>query len=56
MKSHRCRFLAVLCVAAMVVPAAGESPKRGGILTFMIPADAPCGVSPDSSAPDEVIE
>jgi peptide/nickel transport system substrate-binding protein len=41
MKSHRRRFLAVLCVAAMAVPAAGETPKRGGILTFMIPADAP---------------
>src|SRR5262249_54994941 len=41
MKSQRCRFLAVLCVAAMAVPAAGETPKRGGILTFMIPADAP---------------
>ena len=41
MKSHRGRFLAVLCLAAMVVPAAGETPKRGGILTFMIPADAP---------------
>src|SRR5262249_29738481 len=41
MKSRRRRFLAVLCVAAMAVPAAGETPKRGGILTFMIPADAP---------------
>ena len=41
MKSHRTRFLAVLCVAAMAVPAAGDPPKRGGILTFMIPADAP---------------
>jgi len=41
MKSHRRRLLAVLCVAAMAVPAAGETPKRGGILTFMIPADAP---------------
>ena len=41
MKSHRRRLLAALCVAAMAVPAAGESPKRGGILTFMIPADAP---------------
>jgi peptide/nickel transport system substrate-binding protein len=41
MKSHRRRFLAVLCVAAMAVPAAGETPQRGGILTFMIPADAP---------------
>jgi peptide/nickel transport system substrate-binding protein len=43
MKSHRGRFLAVLCIAAMAVPAAGETPKRGGILTFMIPADAPPG-------------
>src|SRR5580700_6425381 len=41
MKSHRRRFLAVLCVAAMAVPAAGETPRRGGILTYMIPADAP---------------
>jgi peptide/nickel transport system substrate-binding protein len=41
MKSHRRRFLAVLCVAAVAAPAAGETPKRGGILTFMIPADAP---------------
>src|SRR5437660_5696542 len=39
---RRCRrFLAVLCVAAMAAPAAGETPKRGGTLTFMIPADAP---------------
>src|SRR5262249_15382786 len=43
MKSHRCRLLAVLFIAAMAVPAAGETPKRGGILTFMIPADAPPG-------------
>src|SRR5215510_5726966 len=42
MKSHRRRFLAVLCAAAMAASAAaGETPKRGGILTFMIPADAP---------------
>ena len=41
MKRHCRRFLAVLCVAAMAAPAAGETPKRGGILTFMIPADAP---------------
>jgi len=41
MKSCRYRFLAVLFIAAMAVPAAGETPKRGGILTFMIPADAP---------------
>jgi peptide/nickel transport system substrate-binding protein len=27
----------------MAIPAAGETPKRGGILTFMIPADAPPG-------------
>ena len=39
---RRCRrFFAVLCVAAMAAPAAGETPKRGGVLTFMIPADAP---------------
>jgi peptide/nickel transport system substrate-binding protein len=31
-----------LCVAAVVAPAAAvDTPKRGGILTFMIPADAP---------------
>jgi len=42
MKSQRRRFLAVLCAAAMAASAAaGETPKRGGILTFMIPADAP---------------
>src|SRR5262245_5381930 len=40
MKSCRYRFLAVLFIAAMAVPAAGETAKRGGILTFMIPADA----------------
>src|SRR5215470_19144221 len=43
MKPHRRLFLAVLCLAAMAFPAAGETPKRGGILTFMIPADAPPG-------------
>src|SRR5580704_15552336 len=32
---------AALCVAAMAAPAAGETPKRGGTLTYMIPADAP---------------
>ena len=42
MKSHRRRLLAVLGAAAMAASAAaGETPKRGGILTFMIPADAP---------------
>src|SRR5262245_59728887 len=42
MKSHRRGFLAVLCAAAMAASAAArETPKRGGILTFMIPADAP---------------
>ena len=30
-----------LCVANVTAPAAAETPKRGGILTFMIPADAP---------------
>ncbi|HYS48683.1 MAG TPA: hypothetical protein VEM36_07920, partial [Xanthobacteraceae bacterium] len=35
-------FAAVFCVAAAAAPAAAaETPKRGGILTFMIPADAP---------------
>ena len=33
---------AVLCAAIAAAPAvASETPKRGGILTFMIPADAP---------------
>src|SRR5260370_34444338 len=32
---------AVLCLATMAAPAAADTPKRGGILTFMIPADAP---------------
>ena len=33
---------AILCAAAVAVPAAAdEEPKRGGTLTFMIPADAP---------------
>jgi peptide/nickel transport system substrate-binding protein len=34
-------FGAVLCVATMATPVAADTPKRGGILTFMIPADAP---------------
>ena len=39
---HRCRqFLAALCIAAIATSAMGEIPKRGGVLTFMIPADAP---------------
>src|SRR6516165_8700561 len=32
---------AVFCVATVAAPAAAEPPKRGGILTYMIPADAP---------------
>jgi peptide/nickel transport system substrate-binding protein len=32
---------AVLCAAAMTAPAAAETPKRGGTLIYMIPADAP---------------
>src|SRR5262249_51988268 len=33
---------AVLCIATAAAPAAaGETPKRGGTLTYMIPADAP---------------
>src|SRR5499427_6462708 len=32
---------AALCVATMAAPAAADTPKRGGILTYMIPADAP---------------
>ena len=35
-------FGAALCVAGMVAPArAVDTPKRGGTLTYMIPADAP---------------
>ena len=30
-----------LCVTNVTAPAAAETPKRGGILTYMIPADAP---------------
>src|SRR6201998_2379076 len=33
--------LAVLGVAAALPAAAAEMPKRGGVLTYMIPADAP---------------
>src|SRR5260370_16645481 len=33
--------IATLCVTSMTAPAAADTPKRGGILTFMIPADAP---------------
>src|ERR1700747_2908885 len=32
--------LGAVCLA-MATPAAGETPKRGGTLTYMIPADAP---------------
>src|SRR5499433_1657975 len=32
---------AVLSIAPMAAPATAQTPKRGGILTFMIPADAP---------------
>src|SRR5438477_11403575 len=33
---------AALAVIAAIMPvSAGETPKRGGILTYMIPADAP---------------
>jgi len=32
---------AALCVATVAAAAAGDTPKRGGTLTFMIPADAP---------------
>jgi peptide/nickel transport system substrate-binding protein len=31
----------VFCIATMAAPLAADTPKRGGILTFMIPADAP---------------
>src|SRR5258708_6861484 len=33
--------IAPLCVTNVAAPAAADTPKRGGILTFMIPADAP---------------
>ena len=32
---------AVFCIASMAASPAGEAPKRGGTLTYMIPADAP---------------
>src|SRR6202140_3856614 len=32
---------AVFCIATMIAYPAGEAPKRGGTLTYMIPADAP---------------
>ena len=32
---------AVFCVTTVAAPAAAETPKPGGILTYMIPADAP---------------
>jgi peptide/nickel transport system substrate-binding protein len=41
MKRHSRRVLAALCIATVAAPATGEAPKSGGILTFMIPADAP---------------
>jgi peptide/nickel transport system substrate-binding protein len=41
-RTARWAVAGVFCVTAVVAPAAaGETPKRGGILTFMIPADAP---------------
>jgi len=43
---NRTSGLAAACLGAflcVVTTAAGETPKRGGILTFMIPADAPPG-------------
>src|SRR5262249_30674362 len=32
---------AVFCVATVAAPTAAETPKRGGILTYLIPADPP---------------
>ena len=32
---------AALCIATMAGPVTAQTPKQGGILTFMIPADAP---------------
>ncbi|TMJ23929.1 MAG: hypothetical protein E6G93_02040, partial [Alphaproteobacteria bacterium] len=34
-------FAALLALATVNPAAAEETPKRGGILTFMIPADSP---------------
>ena len=34
-------LLVLLCTAALVPALADEEPKRGGTLTYMIPADAP---------------
>jgi len=40
--SHRLSFAAALALVAAIAPASGEeAPKRGGILTYLIPADAP---------------
>jgi peptide/nickel transport system substrate-binding protein len=40
--AYRLALAATLAIAAAVAPAiAAETPKRGGILTYMIPADAP---------------
>src|SRR5215831_18264160 len=31
----------ILCIGVLTLPAAAETPKRGGILTYLIPTDAP---------------
>jgi peptide/nickel transport system substrate-binding protein len=42
MQYHARRGAAALCAALIVLaPAAAETPKRGGVLTYVIPADAP---------------
>ena len=41
MKFAAALFAAVLFGGAVISPSAAETPKRGGVLTFLIPADAP---------------
>ena len=39
---HRCVVAGLVGLLCATMPAiAGETPKRGGTLTYMIPADAP---------------
>ncbi len=42
MELKQAAVAAILCAAGFAAPAAAdEEPKRGGTLTYMIPADAP---------------